>query len=115
MLASRSLNVQLIFVLLLASSQGFSQTLVVTDTIKKIEFHDQLTLVSRTQAIRSSQVVAAISGQVAKINAGEGTKIKRGAPLVTIEQATIQAMFDAKKAEANQAKAQSEAAAMEFE
>jgi len=115
MLASRSLNVQLIFVLLLASSQGFSQTLVVTDTIKKIEFHDQLTLVSRTQAIRSSQVVAAISGQVAKINAGEGTKIKRGAPLVTIEQATIQAMFDAKKAEANQAKAQSEAAKREFE
>lgn len=97
------------------SSVSFGQaTLVVTDTVKKIEFHDQLTLVSRTQAIRSSQVVAAISGQVAKINAGEGTRVKRGVPLVTIDRSTIKAMFDAKKAEANQAKAQSEAAAREF-
>ncbi|MCH7677624.1 efflux RND transporter periplasmic adaptor subunit [candidate division KSB1 bacterium] len=108
----------LIFSFLLSISSrilGQPATLVVTDTIKKIEFRDQLTLVSRTQAIRSSQVVAAISGQVARINASEGTKVKRGAPLVTIEQATLQAIFDAKKAEANRAKAQSEAAAREFE
>lgn len=112
------LKTVLIFSFLFAiSSRSLGQpaTLVVTDTIKKIEFRDQLTLVSRTQAIRSSRVVAAISGQVARINASEGTKVKRGAPLVTIGQATIQAMFDAKKAEANQAKAQSEAAAREFE
>ena len=94
---------------LILSSAGFAQpaTLVVTDTVKKIEFRDQLTLVSRTKAIRSSQVVAAISGQVARINAGEGTKVKRGTPLVTIEPKTIRAIFDAKKAEAGSVSAAS--------
>jgi RND family efflux transporter MFP subunit len=93
--------------LLWSTSYSQPQTLVEVDYIKKMEFHDQITLVSRTKAIRSSQVVAIISGQVVEINAEEGKRIKRGASLVTIAHERLQMALDAKKAEANQAKARS--------
>ncbi|MCG8604718.1 efflux RND transporter periplasmic adaptor subunit [bacterium] len=105
---AKALTTILIFIFLVWSiSYSQPQTLVEVDHVKRMEFHDQITLVSRTKAIRSSQVVATISGQVVEINAEEGKKIRRGAPLVTIAKERFQMALDAKKAEANQARARS--------
>lgn len=100
----------------LSSSLAVAQaTLVVTDNVRRMEFHDQITLVSRTNAIRSSKVVATVSGQVVKINANEGTRAKRGMPLVTVEPDRFRFALDAKAAEANQARVQSEAAMRNYQ
>lgn len=104
--------------IILASVSGIAaqpQTLVVTDVVRRMEFHDQITLVSRTEAVRSSQVVATVSGQVVSVNAQEGVRVKKGTPLVTIEKDRFQFSLEAKIAEANQAKAQSEVAFRAFE
>jgi len=114
-LPSSLLNIIAIFSLLLTlSPQGLSQTLVVTDEVKKMDFHDHITLISRTQAIRSSKIVAAISGQVAKINAAEGSRVSKGTALVTIRQERLRLVLAAKIAEANQAKALSAVATKTF-
>ncbi len=102
--------------IMLSSTLIFAQaTLVVTDNVRQIEFHDQITLVSRTNAIRSSKVVATVSGQVVRINAAEGVRAKRGTPLVTIEPDRFKFALDAKAAEANQARVQSAAAMRNFQ
>ena len=55
-------------------------TLVRTDEVRSMEFHDQITLVGRTEAKIFSRIVAEVSGQVTAINAAEGNPIKRQSP-----------------------------------
>jgi len=75
-----------------------------------MEFHDQITLVGRTQALANSQIVAEVSGRVIRIDASEGTWVGRGLPLVSIDPRRVQYALDAKTAEVAQAEAQAELA-----
>ena len=85
-------------------------TLVVTDRITELEFHDQITLTGRTAAISTSSIVSEVSGRVKSINAREGTRVSKGDPLVTVDDEKIRLRYTAKRAEAAQAKAQSDLA-----
>ena len=85
-------------------------TLVETGTVTRMEFHDQITLVGRTQALANSQIVAEVSGRVVRIDASEGTWVGRGQALVSIDPRRIQYALDAKTAEVAQAQAQAELA-----
>ncbi|HPI32256.1 MAG TPA: hypothetical protein PLR32_02995, partial [candidate division Zixibacteria bacterium] len=46
----------------LTSAQGAPPTLVVTDSVRQMEFHDQISLTGRTEAWVTSRVVAEVSG-----------------------------------------------------
>ena len=62
---NRSIPWQLGLSLLVLSQTAVAQmppTLVETDSVRKMEFHDQITLVGRTQAIANSRIVAEVSG-----------------------------------------------------
>jgi RND family efflux transporter MFP subunit len=85
-------------------------TLVRTDEVRSMEFHDQITLVGRTEAKVKSRIVAEVSGQVAAVNAAEGNPINAGQPLVSIDASRIALDLQAKEAEAMQAKAQADLA-----
>ena len=91
-------------------AQGAPPTLVVTEPVKKMEFHDQVTLVGRTEAKVNSRIVSEVSGRVMAIDALEGNAIKKGAPLVTVDAEKIILALNAKEAEAAQAKAQADLA-----
>lgn len=69
----------------LVSAQGMPPTLVVTDTVKTLEFHEQVTLVGRSEGAATSAVVAEVEGQVAAIVAPEGNPIKKGEVLIEID------------------------------
>ena len=91
-------------------AQGMPPTVVETATTKELEFHEQLTLVGRTEASRESSIVAEISGRVASVNAPEGRHIRRGQALVTIDCRRIALDLDAKRAEVEQAAADAQLA-----
>ena len=91
-------------------SQEMPPTLVETDIVREMEFHDQITLVGRTRAWAESRIVAAVSGQVVRVDAPEGHWLKRGEVLVTIDSDRIQYALEAKRAEAAQAEAQADLA-----
>jgi len=99
-------------ILLISQSASYAQeippTLVVTEQVERLDFHDQITLIGRTEAIFQSRVVSKVSGQVVSIRALEGNPINKGAPLVQIDTTRIALSLRAKTAEANQAKAQAE-------
>lgn len=88
---------------LLAQAQG-QATLVVTDEVKEQKFHDQVSLVGRTQAVIESRIVSEVSGQVAKINMPEGNQVNANQTLITIDGEQIKLSLKAKAAEASQAK-----------
>lgn len=69
----------------LVTGQGMPPTLVVTDTVKTLEFHEQVTLVGRSEGAATSAVVAEVDGQVAAIVAPEGNPIKKGEVLIEID------------------------------
>ncbi|MBD3298129.1 MAG: hypothetical protein GF341_05695, partial [candidate division Zixibacteria bacterium] len=57
----------LLAVLLMAApiyAQGGQPTLVVTDQVQSMEFHNQVTLIGRTEPRNNSQIVAEVSGRV---------------------------------------------------
>ena len=112
--AKRLSGARLLIALLIATStvfaQGLPPTLVVTEPVKKMEFHDQVTLVGRTEAKINSRIVSEVSGRVTAIDAPEGNAIRRGDPLVTIDAEKIILALKAKEAEAAQAKAQADLA-----
>ena len=81
-------------------------TLVETDSVKQMEFHDQITLVGRTQAIAHSRIVAEVSGRVIRIDAPEGNRVGKGNVLVSIDPRKTSYTLDAKRAEVAQAAAQ---------
>lgn len=99
----------LLGILLLAPFANAQQggTLVVTDSLKMLDFHDQITLVGRTRAVISSRIVSEVAGQVEVIDAPEGNWIKKGKSLVTIDSERIRLDFEAADAQSKRAEAQS--------
>lgn len=101
-------------VLTLVADSGLTQgppgMLVVTGEVKSMEFNDQVTLVGRTQARRSGNIVAEVSGRVLEVNSDEGVSIQRGSPLVTIDSKRLSLSFEARDADAKQAEVQAELA-----
>lgn len=90
--------------------EGPPPTLVVTGEVRSMEFHDQVRLVGRTQAIRSSKVVSEVSGRVTHVNSAEGVAINKGVPLVTIDSKRLAFSLESSDAEAEQAGIQAELA-----
>lgn len=95
-------------------AQDFPPALVVTEPVKTMDFHEQLTLVGRTEARAASRIVAEVSSSVIAIDAREGVWIGKGAPLVTVDSQRIALSLAAKEAEAAQAKADAELAEKEL-
>ncbi len=77
--------------------------LVFTETVKNAEFHDQISLVGRTEAWKESEIVSEVSGRVAAINASEGIWVSAGEPLVTLESDRLRLLFESTAAQARQA------------
>ncbi|MCH7689520.1 MAG: efflux RND transporter periplasmic adaptor subunit [candidate division Zixibacteria bacterium] len=88
----------------IASAQQMPPTLVVTEKVERLDFHDQITLVGRTEALFQSRVVSKVSAQVVSISALEGNRLSKGDALVQLDTTRIALSYKAKTAEANQAK-----------
>jgi len=86
-------------------AQEMPPTVVLTQPVKKMDFHDQITLVGRTEAIVKSRIVAEVSGRVLSVIAPEGNLMRRGRPLIQIDTTRIALSYQAKKAEAAEARA----------
>jgi len=95
--------------------QGPPPALVETAPVQELEFHEQLTLVGRTEARAESRIVAEVSGRVSSVDAAEGRKVKRGTALVTIDCRRIALDLEAKEAEAAQAAADAKLAKKELQ
>ncbi len=91
-------------------AQDMPPTLVVTAPVKKVKFHDQITLVGRTEAYFQSRITSKVAGQVASVIALEGNKIQKDGPLIQIDTARVALELAAKKALTQQAKAQAQLA-----
>lgn len=88
----------------IASAQQMPPTLVVTEKVERLDFHDQITLIGRTEALFQSRVVSKVSAQVVSINALEGNSINKGDALVQLDTTRIALSYQAKTAEASQAR-----------
>ena len=93
-----------------ALSQGMPPTLVVTQPVEQMDFHDQITLVGRAEAIIQSRIVAEVSGRVVAVLAPEGNRVRRGDPLIQIDTARMALIYAGKKAETSEAKARADLA-----
>ncbi|MBD3217217.1 MAG: efflux RND transporter periplasmic adaptor subunit [candidate division Zixibacteria bacterium] len=101
----------LVFLVIIAMNSPVNAqqpTLVVTDQVVQMDFHDQITLVGRTEAWIESRIVSEVAGRVQAINSGEGIQVDKGTPLVTIDADQIRFNLNAKEAEARQAKLEAE-------
>lgn len=87
-------------------AQGPPATLVKTEPVIEREFHDQITLIGRTEARITSRIVSEVTGRVVSIDAAEGNPVKKGAALVTIDTSRIVLALRSKQAEAEQARQQ---------
>lgn len=85
-------------------------TLVETQQLKTMEFHDQVTLVGRAEAMITSRIVSEVTGRITAVNALEGNRIEAGKTLVTVDSRRIGLTLAAREAEAIQAQARSELA-----
>lgn len=94
------------------ATSAFAQgpTLVVTDSLRQMEFHDQITLIGRTEAIVSSSIVAEVAGRVEAMNAAEGVRVSKNDPLITIDAERLQLAVTSIEAQANRARAQADLA-----
>lgn len=108
---SKSLTVGFCTLLVLAvltgsplRAQDQPPALVFTEEVRNAEFHDQVSLIGRTEAWKESRIVSEVSGRVAQVNAREGTWVNAGEPLVTLESDRLRLAFEAKVAEFNQAR-----------
>ena len=101
-----------LFLLLMLPNVSYSQgaVFVVTENVSEKKFHDQITLVGRTEPLIQSRIVSEISGQVENIDASEGTVIKKGQPLISIDREYLYLNLQAKEAEAMQAEEQAKLA-----
>jgi membrane fusion protein (multidrug efflux system) len=86
-----------------AHAQDMPPTLVVTDSVRQLEFNDQIRLVGRTSAHADSRITSEVTGRVASIAADEGVYVSKGTPLVSIENARTGYLLAAKEAETRQA------------
>jgi len=91
-------------------AQGMPPTLVVTDTVTSMEFHEQITLVGRSEGAATSAIVSEVTGQVAAIVAPEGNPVKRGETLIEIDGARMRLDLMAKEGEFVEAREQSDLA-----
>ncbi len=92
-------------------AQGPPPVLVVVDTVTEMQFHDQVTLVGRTEAKVASRVVSEVSGRVREVNTAEGVRVTAGSPLVTVDSDRIRFSLESKRAQAEQAKLHADLAA----
>ena len=90
-------------------------TLVEIDTVQTLEFHEQITLIGRTEAKIESRLVATVFGQVASIDAAEGVQVAAGHVLLTVNPEPTRLALEAKKAEFTEAKVQVALAASNWE
>ena len=81
-------------------------TLVVTDQVQSMEFHNQVTLIGRTEPRSYSRIIAEVAGRVTQINADEGNAIEKGHPLVSISPERTAFDLEAKEAEVARARTQ---------
>jgi RND family efflux transporter MFP subunit len=97
-----------------AEGQDMPPALVVTEPVASLDFHEQLTLVGRSEARAESRIVSEVYGPVLAINAREGVWISKGKPLVTIDPERIKLSLAAMEAQAAQAEADAILAEKEF-
>ena len=96
--------VALLMIVAEAATAQAPPVLVQTDTVREMQFHDQVTLVGRTEARVASQIVSEISGRVKSINVSEGVRVRAGEPLVTVDSDRIKFALESKAAETAQAR-----------
>ncbi len=106
--AAGMLLIYLLFLTGTVDAQQMPPTSVETEPVRSMQFHNQITLVGRTEARAHSQIVSEVSGRVIRIDAGEGNAIRRGAVVVSIDPRSIQYSIEAKRAEVEQARVQAE-------
>jgi len=95
--------------------QGMPPTLVETSPVVSMEFHDQVTLIGRTEAESESRIVAEVGGRVVSVEALEGNPVKKGQVLLSIDSRRAQHALDAKLAQVAQAEAAATLAGKELE
>lgn len=105
-LPARLLGILLVLLPVAVTAQGPPATLVVTDVVGSHEFHDQITLVGRTEARLHSNIVAEIPGRVVAIEAPEGNAVREGQPLVLIDSTRLALEYKSASADAERAKQQ---------
>lgn len=91
-------------------AQGMPPTVVETEAITQVEFHDQITLIGRTEAWVTSEIVAEVDGRVESINAGEGVATAKGNPVVTLDRDRLSLIFEARFAQSEQTRLEAELA-----
>ena len=101
-------------VLFISSVQAQGPTLVVTDSLRQMQFHDQITLVGRTRAEISSRIVSEVEGRVESVDATEGLWVSKGNPLISIDQERIRLDLEAADAQAQRAEAQAKLASKDL-
>jgi membrane fusion protein (multidrug efflux system) len=87
----------------LARGQEMPPTLVVTDSVRQLEFNDQIRLVGRTSAYADSRITSEVTGRVASIAAEEGVYVAKGTSLLAIDNDRTGYLLAAKEAETKQA------------
>ena len=97
-----------------SEAQDLPPTLVVTDEVQLKSFHNQITLIGRTEARIHSRIVSEVSGRVIDIDAPEGNPIAKNKVLVSIDPHRVQYSLNAREAEAKQAQAWAELAERNF-
>ncbi|MCP4684422.1 MAG: efflux RND transporter periplasmic adaptor subunit, partial [bacterium] len=94
------------------SAQG--PTVVQTDGVTRMDFHDQITLIGRTEAIVSSSIVSEVGGKVQSMDAAEGVWVRKNQPLVSIDPERTRLALAGVEAQCQQAKAQADLAAKDL-
>ena len=97
-----------------AAAQQMPPTLVVTDSVQRLEFHEQIRQVGRTLAWSESKVTSEVTGRIAQIQAREGVWVDAGQPLVELDCERIRLSFESKDAEAQQARLAADLAATQL-
>jgi len=107
---NRTTRALLAGVIVVASLAGATRaqgpTVVQTDDVTRMDFHDQITLIGRTEAIVNSRIVSEVGGRVQSMDAEEGNWVKKGEPLVTIDPERTRLALEAIEAQTRQAEAQ---------
>lgn len=104
----------MITVTLTGSTVAQRATVVQTDDVTRMDFHDQITLIGRTEAIVNSSIVSEVGGRVQSMDAEEGVWVRKGQPLVSIDPENIRLSLAAIEAQSKQAEAQAELASKDL-